>query len=299
MSDWTSVLPSALDGIRYGIVLLDSDFKARFINRAYYGMWGLPPPPPGVAYHLDDLIAHARNAGLYNVANEAMDEYIRERRGLIHAGNEVPLTLRLSNGRILNFQSQILPDGGRMLTFDDITALVGVADRLRILATVDDLTKFLNRRQFLDSFEAEFKRAQSHGCPLSVMMIDADDFKRINDRHGHAAGDNVLRTMAERCRTVVRKSDIVGRLGGEEFAIVLVDTDLSDAVPTAERLRRTVADESFKVDGDSLQLTVSIGIAALHQQQDDPDDLLRLADRALYAAKDRGRNCIVTDTDRG
>jgi diguanylate cyclase (GGDEF)-like protein len=299
MSDWTSVLPSALDGIRYGIVLLDSDFRARFINRAYYGMWALPPPPPGVTYHLDDLIAHARNAGLYNVGSEAMDEYIRERRALIRAGSEAPSLLRLSNGKIFNFQSQILPDGGRMLTFDDITALVGVADRLRVLATVDDLTKFLNRRQFLDSFETEFKRAQSHGCPLSVMMIDADDFKRINDRHGHAAGDNVLRAMAERCRAVVRKGDIVGRLGGEEFAIVLVDTDLSDAVPTAERLRRTVADESFRVDGDSLRLTVSIGIAALNPQQEDPDDLLRLADRALYAAKDRGRNCIVTDTDHG
>ena len=171
MSDWTSVLPSALDGIRYGIVLLDGDFKARFINRAYYAMWALPPPPPGVTYHLADLVAHARNSGLYDAASEDMDEYIRGRLAMIRDGNEAPTPLRLSNGRILNFQSQVLPDGGRMLTFDDITSFVDVADRLRVLATVDDLTKLLKSAPVPDLLR---DRVQTGAAPRPSPVRDDD-----------------------------------------------------------------------------------------------------------------------------
>jgi diguanylate cyclase (GGDEF)-like protein len=180
-----------------------------------------------------------------------------------------------------------------MLTFDDITSLVDAANRLRVLATVDDLTKLSNRHHFLDTFAIEFGRVQRHGRPLSVMMIDADDFKQINDRHGHA--DDVLRILAERCLAVVGKNDIVGRLGGEEFAMALFDTDLPDAPQAAERLCRSMANEPFSVDGEKLRLTVSVGVAARRPQQDDPEDLLRLADRALYAAKASGRNCVVAE----
>ncbi|SRR6266851_8963064 len=173
MSDWASVLTSALDGIRYGIVLLDKDFEARFINRAYYRIFALTPPPPGRTYHLSDLIDHARATGVYDPAGQAMDDYIRERLALIRDGTRSAMQFRVSDGRILNFEAKILPDGGRMITFDDVTGLVQAADRLRVLATVDDLTKLLNRRHFLDSLKNEFSRAQRHGRPLSVLMIDA------------------------------------------------------------------------------------------------------------------------------
>jgi diguanylate cyclase (GGDEF)-like protein len=297
MSEGISVLTSALDAIRYGIVLLDKDFEARFINHAYYRMFALAPPPSGAAYHLTDLIAHARTTGVYDTGGQAIDDYVRARFALIQNGTRSAMQFKVSDGRILNFEAKILPDGGRMITFDDITDLVQAAERLRVLATVDDLTKLLNRRHFLDSLKSEFSRAQRHDRPLSVLMIDADDFKGINDRHGHSAGDDVLRSMAERCRGVVRESDIVGRLGGEEFAIALSDTDMPNAVQTAERLCRGVAAEPFAVDGDKLHVTVSIGVAARRAQISDPDDLLRFADRVLYAAKANGRNCVVADID--
>jgi diguanylate cyclase (GGDEF)-like protein len=295
MSDWTSVLMSALDEIRYGIVLLDKNFEARFINRAYYGMFALKPPSPGMTYRLSDLIAHASSAGVYDTGGQAMDDYIRERLALIHNGTQSAMHLKVSFGRILNFESKVLPDGSRMLTFDDITDLVQASDKLRVLATVDDLTKVLNRRHFLDSLKTAFSRAQHHDRPLAVMMIDADDFKQVNARHGHSAGDDVLRVMAERCRGAVRESDIVGRVGGEEFAVALTDTDMTGALETAERLRRGVAAEPFAVGGDKLYLTVSVGVAARRALGSDPGDLLRFADRALYAAKANGRNCVVAD----
>jgi PAS fold len=168
MSKWESVLTSAFDGSSYGIVLLDEDFEARFINRAYYGMWSLPAPPPGKTYNVTDLIAHARSTGAYDTSGEEMDDYVRGCLALICDGPQPPMHLRLSNGRILNFESQIQPAGGRMLTFDDITDLVQTADRLRVFATIDDLTKLLNRRQFLDSLKSEFSRSQRHSCLLSV-----------------------------------------------------------------------------------------------------------------------------------
>ena len=217
------------------------------------------------------------------------------RIALIHNGTQSAMHLKVSFGRILNFESKILPDGGRMLTFDDITDLVQTTDKLRVLATIDDLTKVLNRRHFLDSLKTEFSRARRHNRPLAVLMIDADDFKQINDRHGHSAGDDVLRAMAERCRGAVREGDIVGRVGGEEFAVALTDTDMTGAIETAERLCREVAAEPFAVGGDKLHLTVSVGVAARRALDSDPGDLLRFADRALYAAKANGRNCVVAD----
>jgi diguanylate cyclase (GGDEF)-like protein len=127
------------------------------------------------------------------------------------------------------------------------------------------------------------------------MMIDADDFKRINDQHGHSAGDEVLRVMAERCQAIIRKTDILGRVGGEEFAAALTETDLSRALQTAERLRRVVAEEPFDVGESRLRLTISVGVAARRSEDSDPGELLKLADRALYAAKANGRNQVVAD----
>jgi diguanylate cyclase (GGDEF)-like protein len=129
-------------------------------------------------------------------------------------------------------------------------------------------------------------------------MIDADNFKLINDRHGHSAGDEVLRAIAERCRGIVRQGDILGRLGGEEFAAALTETDMPGALRTAERLCQEMAAEPFEVGDEKLKVTVSVGLAVRRAQDTDPGDLLRLADRALYAAKAQGRNRVAADIER-
>jgi diguanylate cyclase (GGDEF)-like protein len=295
MMDWASVLTSALDEVGYGILLLDSDLQARFINQAYYRIWGLPPAPAGTTYNFPDLMAYGRKTGILKISPTAMDDYVSERIAQVRAGRQPPVQLRLTDGRTLQFECIALPDGGRMLTYADISELVHTADQLRELATIDDLTKLPNRRQFLLALDGEFARALSQDWPLSVVMIDADNFKLINDRHGHSVGDGVLRVMAERFRGSVRKGDILGRVGGEEFAAALTEIDMPGALKTAERMCREVAAEPFEVGDDRLRITVSVGVAARRAQDTDPGELLRLADRALYAAKAAGRNCVSAD----
>jgi diguanylate cyclase (GGDEF)-like protein len=295
--NWATVITAALDEVEYGIVLLDHDFQARFINRAFHDMWALPRAPEGTIYGFADLVAHGRKTGAYEIASEAMEEFVQQRIALVAAGSQPPMQLRLADGRILKCECIALPDGGRMLTYADISDLVHTAEQLRELATVDDLTKLLNRRQFLASLNAAFDRSVRNSGPLSVLMIDADNFKKVNDRYGHSTGDEVLRAIAERCRSVVRQADIVGRVGGEEFAAALADTDLPGGLRTAERLRQVIAQHPVEVGGNQLSVTVSLGVAERAAAIGDPGQLLKLADRALYAAKAGGRNRVVAYED--
>src|SRR5262249_23257772 len=167
MTDWTTVLASALDEVEYGIVLLDRDMRARFINRAYHQMLSLPEPPSGETYHYADILDFARRVALWDIPASATDAYVANRMALVQSGAQPTENLRFRDGRIFKFVCKVLPDGGRMLTYADVTDLVQTAQQLHILATVDDLTKVLNRRQFLASFETEFKRAHNQERTLS------------------------------------------------------------------------------------------------------------------------------------
>jgi PAS domain-containing protein len=159
MSDWTSVLTSALDEVEYGIVLLDKDMRAQFINRAYYRMLSLPAPRPGQTYNYAAILDHARKVALWDIPASATGAYVANRMDLVRTGAQPPENIRFRDGRIFKFVCKVLPDGGRMLTYADVSDLVQTAEQLRILATVDDLTKVLNRREFLASFQSEFNRA--------------------------------------------------------------------------------------------------------------------------------------------
>jgi diguanylate cyclase (GGDEF)-like protein len=287
MSVTTSILISALDEVEYGLILLDSEFQAQFINRAFHKIWALPELSNGSTYNFADIVEHGRRTGLYVTAPGSIQDYVRQRKG----------RLRLSDGRILKFRCKALPDGGRLMTFDDISDFDRTAELLRELAGVDELTKLPNRRQFLKSLETEFARVQRFDRPLSVLMIDADDFKLINDQHGHLAGDEVLQALAVRLRGIVRQIDLLGRLGGEEFAVALMETDMPAALQTAERLRQEIAAEPFQVAAGKIQMTVSVGVATRRAADDNAALLLGLADKAMYLAKTGGRNRVIANLD--
>jgi diguanylate cyclase (GGDEF)-like protein len=168
-------------------------------------------------------------------------------------------------------------------------------ERLDRLARTDDLTGLANRRAFMERLREEVARARRMDAWLAVVMLDLDHFKQINDRHGHAMGDDVLRRVAAALLEVARESDVTARVGGEEVAILLPGSDLAGAQSAAERAAAAVAalsHDTFTAPFDA-PITVSGGVAAARGRELDDQDLVACADRGLYAAKREGRNRIL------
>jgi diguanylate cyclase (GGDEF)-like protein len=167
---------------------------------------------------------------------------------------------------------------------------------LRQIASSDHLTGALTRRAWTDGAEREVARVLRYGGALSLAMLDIDKFKSINDTFGHPAGDQVICSLAKLCLSTIRSTDLFGRLGGEEFGLLMPETTVDQAVPLAERLRTLFADEPIDL-GRTVRSTVSIGVAFLSGETGDLSGLVARADRALYRAKILGRNRTVVDSD--
>ena len=165
------------------------------------------------------------------------------------------------------------------------------------MAILDPLTDLHNRRYMTSHLKTLFEEASQRGKPLSVLMLDIDHFKAVNDGYGHAAGDSVLREFASRLRRNIRGIDLACRLGGEEFVVVMPDTDLAKAYVVGERLRQCIAAAPFYAGENigTLKVTASVGVAALEFADDTPEIILKRADQALYCAKRDGRNRVVSD----
>jgi diguanylate cyclase (GGDEF)-like protein len=163
---------------------------------------------------------------------------------------------------------------------------------LQIQASTDPMTGLYNRRAFYERSRQALEGAKRYKLPYSVLMVDIDHFKQVNDLHGHAVGDEALRFISRILRSALRDADIIGRLGGEEFAVVLPYTNQQQALDTAERLRNTIAATVMTFDKINLQLTISIGLTCLSPETNSLDNLLDIADKALYHAKRAGRNRV-------
>lgn len=174
----------------------------------------------------------------------------------------------------------------------DTTEWLAKMKELEHDAWTDQLTQTANRGHFLELAKLEFARCRRYGHPLSLWMLDIDHFKSVNDTYGHHAGDLALQSLVTTSRQALRDWDILGRMGGEEFAVLLPETECSQAILVAERLRQTVATGVSLADGKAVHLTVSIGIAAARADDADLDTLLDRADQALYEAKRTGRDKV-------
>jgi diguanylate cyclase (GGDEF)-like protein len=171
--------------------------------------------------------------------------------------------------------------------------LVRLFGGMQRMAERDALTGLANRRRLRAAGEHEYRRARRFGHPIAALMLDLDHFKQVNDRHGHGAGDDVLREVARRIRAIVREIDVPARYGGEEFAVLLPETGLDTAREVAERIRRAVAETPIATRQGPLAVTLSAGVAVLDSGGGDLGTLLGAADAALYQAKAAGRNRVA------
>lgn len=178
----------------------------------------------------------------------------------------------------------------------DVTEQRLAQKKLLEMATMDSLTNLYNRRHFLDLAQKEFQRSQRYGGSFALLIMDVDSFKKVNDRYGHGGGDIVLKSLGQRIQSFFRSSDITGRIGGEEFAVLLVNTSLEVAHSIAERFRKTIQKSSVLFEGEEICCTISIGVTAYNQGLSSFDQLMQLADKGLYKAKRGGKDCSIKQT---
>jgi diguanylate cyclase (GGDEF)-like protein len=298
-SDELSMLRAAADNIDQGVALLDAELNVQFMNASARRLWSVSETRVEDHPSYVELVGEGRAVLSPGVEGQELDALAALHIAHVRAGSSKPMDLRAADGRVIRTRCNVLPDGGRMLTYGDVTDLAQHADELQALARIDTLTGIPNRRHFLELAEIEWNRFARYERPLSVMMIDIDRFKSINDAYGHQTGDQVLLAVAQTLTEVRRHSDAVGRIGGEEFAILLPETTLAQAKMAAERLVRAVAQQEFKIGDEVIQTTVSIGVAEAWDTAADFAALMNQADQALYRAKKAGRNRVGTVRSSG
>lgn len=226
---------------------------------------------------------------------EAYGRSYREQRRLVRLSDRMQEELQAAN-RGLTEQAAELRALNAALE-KEIVERERLAGELQRLATIDELTGLNGRRHFIDLAERELARRRRTGRPTIALMLDLDHFKKVNDTHGHAVGDLVLRELGTVLREGLRELDVAGRMGGEEFAVLLSETTLDQGLEVAERLRSAMeARRPSQPGGPTVTCTVSIGVA-LQTPDESLDDLLNRADGALYAAKRAGRNRVAIAGD--
>ncbi len=313
--DPSAVIPgrvkAALDVLAEGVVLMDDRDRAVLVNDTFARKLGVPAKAL-LGKRMSQLQWTQPGTGT-PIVHLPWSEAMRTRTNM--TGIPMRLTTEKHGTRILMVNSApILDEAGKprgtLSTFDDVTRLeqkntqleellqllqksqdkvTRQNEQLQVLASRDSLTKCLNRRALFQQMDNDFEQTRHSEKPLCCIMCDIDQFKKINDTHGHLAGDRVIREVAQVLKSLTRDNDSIGRYGGEEFCILLPNTSIAHAEELAERLRVRIAELDF----DGARVTTSFGITSTEHGADDPKGLIRQADVALYRAKDSGRNCVV------
>jgi len=230
----------------------------------------------------------------------------RRHAELIYDGNSLQvMDLGSTNGTFINdlpvknktaSQGDVIRFGNIIFKYIPAGSIETVFhDELSNLAHLDGLTGCFNRKYILDYLETEVKRCQKLELPLSLIMLDLDHFKNINDTYGHLTGDYVLKETVRLLRDkVLRTSDVLGRYGGEEFCVIMSEAALRTGNDVAERIRKAVEKHEYIFDGKTLAVTISAGVAQISKREDSSKDLIEAADKALYRAKEAGRNKVCS-----
>jgi diguanylate cyclase (GGDEF)-like protein len=287
-----AALRAIVDDLDYGIVVLDAQRRVQFVNRSFRRFWRVPDELADRRPTFIKLMYHGRGNAAYAVAPHRLGDYLAKQLESIRTGQDGALNIRLNSGEVIRFRCKPLPDGGRLLSYGNVSDLIREAEALERLAAIDGMTGLNNRRNFMALAETEWTRFRRYGRPMALLMCDIDRFKSVNDTYGHDAGDEVIKTVADILQKQKRGSDIAGRLGGEEFALVLPEATLDSAAAAGERLRKLVADRVIAAGGERIPVTISVGASICHATTAGVEELLKQADLALYEAKRAGRNRV-------
>lgn len=290
-SQSADVLNIVLDHITQGMIVVGSDYRTLAFNLHFEEMFQLPPGTVEVGVDFREILktwaeATGQDQQMLDYAIYQLDE---------------PDTFEFEFPQLINGELRWcllthnpLPGKGFVRTFTDITKRKVLEAGLMKLSKEDPLTGLHNRRTILDLLEEEIQRGQRYKHPLSLLMMDIDHFKKINDQWGHPTGDEVLKSFAAECRSLMRENDKMGRFGGEEFVMVLPETGKPEATQVAERIRKITSEMAIKAKHGTapIPVTVSIGVTTA-TDGDDVEAVIALADEAMYEAKNKGRNCVV------
>lgn len=289
----SSLLSAYLEESPDGILVVDANNHIKTWNQRFLEIWNIPAH-----------IMEARDGGR---ALEIVREQLREPDEFLNRvthlyqhldQEEKGYRVEMRDGRIFERYSRGLrdPEGtywGRIWFYRDVTEHERITERLVFLSRTDMLTDIANRRAFMEGLTEEYRRARRYGHPFTLLMIDLDHFKTVNDRYGHEGGDAALKAFSHTIKPLLRETDQFARMGGEEFAILLPETALDEAMQLAERIGRAVAAISVNCRRGSFGITASIGVSELQPQDADPEEALSRADKALYTAKEEGRNRVA------
>lgn len=292
MAEELTGLREIVDVLNVGIIALDKEGHVKFMNRAFRYFWRVPDKMVTGDLTFAELMRHGRGMRAYAMTHERAEDYLGKQMELIRSGEDRPLQMRLSNGGMVQFRCKTLPRGGHLLSYGNVSELAREAAALERLASLDGLTGVNNRRHFMVLAEMEWSRFKRYGRPLAVLMLDIDFFKSVNDCYGHDAGDQLIKTVAGILQRHKRTSDIIGRIGGEEFALLLPEALSESAAAAGERFRRLVAECEILTGDERVPVTISVGVCAAHDKTGGIGQMLKEADIALYEAKRSGRNRV-------
>lgn len=272
----------AVMNLSIGVCLFDHRDRLLLVNQRFYDIYGRHDRPLRHGQPLRELVELHHAAG--NYPGRSADEVWRERKAFIDQRKPGTFLQELSDSRQIAIQHQPLSDGGWLATYEDVTERRQADKHIRFMAQHDALTRLPNRLLFGDALH-EALAAATPAQPCALLCLDLDGFKKVNDTHGHGAGDAVLRQVAQRLGDTLRAGDTAARLGGDEFVVLLPRTRLADAQAVAQRIEGLLAEPYDLGAAGQARIGASVGIAVGPEQAHLPDALLSLADKALYAAK--------------
>ncbi len=286
-----NLLNAILDNVDAHIYIKDTKRYYKYVNRRVAALFGKPPESIIGKRDLDVMPAKLaaklwKNDKLVFESNKKIiinETLLDEKNNLHHyLSTKIPYNMKGGAKAVLGFST-------------DVTELYQLKEKFEQLANVDELTQLYNRRYFFENANKEFNRAKRYQQALSVISIDVDHFKAINDQYGHPVGDQVLREIAKVINPTIRDHDIFARIGGEEFSILLPNTTKQESQNTAERIRLLFDEKPISLDNNlTLPIKISLGISVRKSSDSSFQDLYARSDIALYKAKDCGRNHVYT-----